>query len=81
MGINYNPTVPVQWTQLRPFQPIIGTEMGSCQSDRDVLAYNSSAGYVGADFNAWCTPLNGQAVAQGPYYMGDFYWVGVLCRE
>ena len=74
MGINYSPFLAASWTQLRPFQPALGTEMGSCQSDRSVVAENFSAGYVGEAFNVDCSAENGRAVAQGGYYMGSFLW-------
>ena len=74
MGINYSPFLAATWTQLRPFQPALGTEMGSCQSDRSVLADNFTAGRVSEEFNVDCTATNGQAVAQGGFYMGSFLW-------
>ena len=76
MGINYSPFLAATWTQLRPFQPVVGTEQGSCQSDRSILAANFSAGYVGEDFNVDCSATNGAAVAQGEFYMGSFLWSG-----
>jgi hypothetical protein len=76
MGINYSPFLAATWTQLRPFQPTMGTEMGSCQTDRSSLVDDFVGGYVREDFNADCTPTNGQAVAQGGFYMGSFDWTG-----
>lgn len=76
MGINYSPFLAAQWTQLRPFQPTVGTEQGSCQSDRATLDFDAERGYVGEAFNAHCTPTNGQAAAQGGFYSGSFDWTG-----
>jgi hypothetical protein len=51
MGINYSPFLAASWTQLRPFQPTLGTEAGSCQTDRSSLADDFAGGYVREDFN------------------------------
>jgi beta-galactosidase len=76
MGVNYDPQVPPLYHQMRPWKAIIGTESASCQTDRDVLTANYTAGYVGEDFYTICTPANGQQVAMGDFYAGAFAWTG-----
>lgn len=80
LGINYNAPVAPQYALMRPYKPMLGTESASCQTDRDVLAFNASAGYVGILFNPWCTPDNGQNNVISPAYAGAMIWTGMDYR-
>jgi beta-galactosidase len=80
LGINYSPWAYSAMHKYFPHMPIFGSEIGSSESDRGVMANNEKAGLVNQytmhsswsqlPWDAW------RPIGKRPYVAGGFVWTG-----
>ncbi len=80
LGINYAPWNYIKMHQQFPHFPIFGSEVGSSESDRGVMASNAGAGLVTqyTVHSSWSQlPWNTwQPIGTQPFVAGGFVWTG-----
>ncbi|MGC8559229.1 MAG: glycoside hydrolase family 2 TIM barrel-domain containing protein [Phycisphaerae bacterium] len=80
LGINYNPPAYSAMHKFFPRMPIFGSEIGSSESDRGVMANNEKAGLVGqyTMHSSWSQlPWDSwRPIGKRPYVAGGFVWTG-----
>ncbi len=80
LGINYNPPAYAAMHKHFPLMPIFGSEIGSSESDRGVMANNAKAGLVGqyTMHSSWSQlPWDSwRPIGEQPFVAGGFVWTG-----